>query len=345
MRKKWLKTEDIYLIEEYAKSKKSEIIKHLNRSWPSIQTRASKLGLKRMETEIVGKVAKLWDDESVSYLIKNYEKTEKSVIEKELNRTWSSIQNKAFLLKLKREIANANASNLINGSYEAFYWLGFIMADGHFNSNKQLQINLAKKDLNHLKKFASFVEYTNELTKPSINIDYTNINDWLVSTFKISNIKTYNACDLTKLEHNELFCFCIGFIDGDGCISINGNLTIKCHKSWLENLNIIISSLTNGDYNESIINAEGLAFIQLSKIEHLKRIKQKALDLSLPILERKWMRVKNSKLSKKERGIKNMNECRELFNKGISVKEIIKITGLSKTQIYKQKQIYEKENY
>ena len=37
-----------------------------------------------------------------------------------------------------------------------------------------------------------------------------------------------------------------------------------------------------------------------------------------------------------------MTECQFLFNKGMSVKKIIEETRLSKSQVYKQKQIYEK---
>lgn len=339
MNRNWLEIEDNYLISEYGKNKKEIITKHLDRTWMSIQSRASRLGIKKLETEICGRKSKIWDNESITYLITNYEKTDKGDLIINLGRSWSSIQNKAFLLDLKRDVANANATKLMNDSSEAYYWLGFIMADGHFNINKQLQINLAEKDLNHLKRFAEFVEYTSNLKKPSISIDYTKINNWLVDTFDISNNKTYNPCDLSKLKGDRLFSLCIGFIDGDGCISTNGNLTIKCHKSWLDNINKMVSFLTNGDYNEGRIDAEGLALVQLNKTEHMKVIKQKAIGLKLPMLERKWSRVKETKLSKKERSVKNMNECRELFNKGLSVKEVIEITKLSKSQVYKQKQL------
>ena len=344
MNRNWSEIEDKYLINEYGKSKKEIITKYLGRSWMSIQSRASRLGVKKLETEICGRKAKIWDNESITYLVTNYEKTDKDELIITLDRSWSSIQNKAFLLDLKRDVANANVTKLMNDADEAYYWLGFIMADGHFHTNKQLQINLAEKDLNHLKRFAEFVEYTGELKKPSINIDYTKINNWLVDTFDISNNKTYNPCDLTKLTGDKMFSLCVGFIDGDGCISTNGNLRIKCHKSWLYNINKMVSFLCNGDYNEGRIDAEGLAIVQINKTEHMKAIKQKATDLKLPMLERKWSRVKETKLSKKERSIKNMIECRELFNKGLSVKEVIEITKLSKTQVYKQKQIICKNN-
>lgn len=280
-----------------------------------------------------------WTQTEIEYLIKNYSFEEKEKIRYELNRSWSSIQNKAFLLKIKRNLLNANSVKLTNETNEAYYWLGFIMADGHFNLNNQIQINLAQKDLEHLKKFAKFVEYNGEIEKPKISIGFSKIKDYLDNKFEISNNKTYAPCTLKKLSGDAFFSFIIGFIDGDGSIDTKGYLKIKCHKSWLNNLNEMVRFLSDDDFNEGIINSEGLASIRLTKIETMKKIKLKIIKLNLPVLTRKWDRVDFNKFSKTQRGVKNMNECRELFNKGLSVKEVIEITKLSKAQVYKQKQL------
>jgi hypothetical protein len=297
------------------------------------------LNIKRVDTEIRGRNVKIWDDDSIRYLITNYGNTNKDELIAYLGRGWSSIQNKAFLLDLKREVSNADVTKLINGSYESYYWLGFIMADGHFSLSKQIQINLAKKDLEHLIKFANFVEYKGKLNKPSISINYSKINNWLVETFNVSNNKTYNPCNIDNLSDDNLFSFIIGFIDGDGSINKKGYLYIKCHKSWLDNLNKMVSFLTNGDFNEGRINVEGLALVQLTKIEHMKRIKEKSIILNLPILTRKWSRVDETKYSKKEVSLNNFNSCRDLFKQGFSIREVVEITKLSLSQVYKQKKL------
>ena len=108
MRNKWIKTEDDYLIANYPNKTKGELINYLDRTWLSIQSRASKLGIKRINIEINGRKADIWTDEQINYLKNNYKDENKNFIISYLNRTWSSIQNKAFLLDLKRCVENAN---------------------------------------------------------------------------------------------------------------------------------------------------------------------------------------------------------------------------------------------
>ena len=265
-----------------------------------------------------------WTNTEINYLKQNYETTEKDILLKSINRTWSSVRQKAKLLNLERSegiLLNANAYKLINGSNEAYYWLGFIMADGHFNKNHQLQINLSKNDINHLKLFANFVEYKGFLIKPKISIGIKNIFKELNDIFNISNNKTYNPCDLSKLKEDKFFSFIIGFIDGDGYIDNRGYLTIKCHSSWLNNLNLMIEFLSQNNFNKGKINSEGLALVHLSNIEIMNQIKIKIENLNLPFLKRKWEKIKESRKTKYEKITKI---CFELFEKGLLPKEIIK---------------------
>ena len=222
---------------------------------------------------------------------------------------------------------------------EAYYWLGFIMADGHFNTNNQIQINLAEKDLNHLKKFADFVEYKNNLTKPNINIGFGDIRNYLNEKFNISNDKTHYPCNLDKLSGDSFFSFIIGFIDGDGTINTKGYLTLVSHKNWINNICLMTKEISYGNHYSCKVDNSGLSKGIITNIETMKKIKEKIVKLGLPVLERKWSRVEETKLSKKELGIKNKTECLELFNKGLSVKEVIEITKLSRSQVYKQKEL------
>lgn len=52
---------------------------------------------------------------------------------------------------------------------EKAYWLGFIFADGYISSlnakyKNVFELSLSIKDLNHIKKFNSFMEYNGENT-------------------------------------------------------------------------------------------------------------------------------------------------------------------------------------
>ncbi len=340
MIKKWTKKEDEYVKEKYPLSDKNELLLVLDRTWNSIQHRAKKNKIKRLIIDNKKVKAKIWTDEETIFLINNYQFGDKEFLQDKLQRSWGTICQKALSLKLKRLIfnpKNANSIKLINETNEAYYWLGFIMADGHFSNNGQLQINLSIKDLEHLKKFAKFVEYKKELIKPSIDIGYGEIKKWLIDKFNISNNKTCNPCILTNMFNDSFFSFIIGFIDGDGHINKRGYLTIVCHKSWLNNLNYMVKYLKNGNYTGGKINKSGLALVTLTDIKRMNEIKSKIEDLKLPVLTRKWERIKSTRNEKIEIYKK---KCFDLFNKGLTPKHILKETNISKSFIYKQFKIY-----
>jgi hypothetical protein len=278
---------------------------------------------------------KKWTKEETDYLRENYPYGSKETIINYLARDWSLIRNKAFKLKIKRFVFNpikSNCNNLINETNEAYYWLGFIIADGHFNKNNQLQINIGEKDIKHLQLLNIFLGYENELLKPKLCINYKSIKLWLETKLKITSNKTYNPCDLFSLSGDKLFSFIIGFIDGDGSIDMKGYLHIKCHSSWLNNLNFMVSFLTNNEYNRGIINSEGLASIHLTKINTMNSIKSKIILLNLPFLKRKWDRVKKSR-EEKYNEIKE--ECFKLFELGVLPKEIVKEKNLGRDFTYR----------
>ena len=278
---------------------------------------------------------KKWTKEDIDYLYENYPYGSKEIIINHLDRDWSSIRNKTFKLKIKRFIFNpikSNCNNLINESNEAYYWLGFIIADGHFNKNNQLQINIGEKDIKHLQLLNNFLGYENELSKPKLCINYKSIKLWLETKLKITSDKTYSPSDLSLLSGDKLFSFIIGFIDGDGSIDMKGYLHIKCHSSWLDNLNFMISFLTNNEYNSGIINSEGLASIHLTKINTMNSIKTKIILLNLPFLKRKWDRVKKSRTEKYDELKK---ECFKLFEAGFLPKEIIKQKKIGRDFTYR----------
>lgn len=52
---------------------------------------------------------------------------------------------------------NANLHKLLENSVEAFYWIGFLLADGSFSNGK---IRFAIKDIEQLYKFGDFICYT-----------------------------------------------------------------------------------------------------------------------------------------------------------------------------------------
>lgn len=117
---------------------------------------------------------------------------------------------------------------------EDAYWLGFITADGCIVENKWLQIQLAEKDKEHLKKFCSYMELTSketeEIIKNSFGGAYSRDNP--VVCVKICSVDIINNLKDKGIEPNKsgkekpYKCFSKelekayirGLIDGDGYI-------------------------------------------------------------------------------------------------------------------------------
>ncbi|KKK80632.1 hypothetical protein LCGC14_2821530, partial [marine sediment metagenome] len=77
-------------------------------------------------------------------------------------RTWASIVIQSSKLKIKREL-NPNKlcdlSGLLIDTPISFYWIGFLLADGHFSKRHRVKLVLADKDIEHLNKFKQFVKH------------------------------------------------------------------------------------------------------------------------------------------------------------------------------------------
>lgn len=117
---------------------------------------------------------------------------------------------------------------------EKAYWLGFIFADGAISSSPiregaktqyQFELSLSNKDLDHLKKFAKFIEYKQPLfcdeTRCRLSVyskhlwQVLNVNGCTPQkslTLKFPRIELFKNKDLIK--H-----FIRGYWDGDGCLT------------------------------------------------------------------------------------------------------------------------------
>jgi hypothetical protein len=275
-----------------------------------------------------------WSEFEVKYLKENYQTKDMSEIINDLNRSMSSITNKAYLLDLPNRVNRlCSLKPLLSETNEAYYWLGFLMADGHFTNKGQIQVNLSIKDLEHLKKFSNFVKYENELTKASLYVQDKLIVNEICDRYHLKNNKTYTPPIINNIDGlNNFFSLIIGFIDGDGNIDKNGYLRIKVHKNWSSNIELMMSHLSD-NYNINF-DSYNLVTGSITRIEIMKEVKQKALKLNLPILKRKWDNVNLDKLSKNERREKLDNICFNLFEKDKKPVEVIKYTDISSTFIY-----------
>ncbi len=262
------------------------------------------------------------------YLLKNYPTESKERIMKELDLSWNYIQKKSCLFKIERNIYESKCNNTISklidfSNMESCYWIGFLLADGHINNKNIIEINLSSADEQHLKKLTDFLSLSNKIhTKNSISrltiCDVITISK-LSKIFKWETNKTKKPPTIPPLSYDQIFSLIIGFIDGDGSVSKDG-IRIKCDISWKEIIEYFYSTLTK-EYKTFDITSDGCSFVRIGS-DHIKTIKSKAIELNLPILNRKWGKI-TERVLRKEKGeiVKN------LLNIGKGRSEIKEETG------------------
>lgn len=226
-------------------------------------------------------------------------------------------------------------AKLNDNSMESFYWLGFLLADGHFYKNGRVKICLAEKDIKHLEKFVDFVgcgtvrRYGDKVEVSIMDVHNAEI---LMNKYSITNHKTIDPPNLSALNVQQIKAVSIGFIDGDGHIRKQLNregsiICVKVHKSWLETLpSMFIGS-------KAILQNSGYAFLSIGDNKKIKDLKVFALENNLPIMNRKWDIINLDFISKYEISNERLPIIKEMLDKKTSQKEIATYLGLSKSNL------------
>lgn len=217
--------------------------------------------------------------------------------------------------KLPRNTVNMYQPNklirLLNDTPEAFYWIGYILADGWFYKNEYLGIET--KDEIILNKIINFLDTKYPLIYKQRNQKDHRKNNFSIKIRDIDNIpkifdkfsikenKTYNPPDINILntfDNDLLFSLFIGFIDGDGNVrktKSNGfQITLENHSSWntFHHLyeDFIYSLFDHKKNKETYVrtNNRNYSVICISRKDLILDIHKKAQLLNLPLLERKW---------------------------------------------------------
>lgn len=112
---------------------------------------------------------------------------------------------------------------------EKAYWLGFILADGYINQDKNfLRIKLMQADEQHLQKFCDFIEEPDNIIKHNTGGAYTKDNTCSFIEFDskelIQDLKQYNLHQAKSGKEQPIempniemeLAYLRGMIDGDG---------------------------------------------------------------------------------------------------------------------------------
>ncbi len=282
-------------------------------------------------------------NEEIKILEENYEFGSKELLLSKLHgRDYGTIKWKANKLGLKKKQAvqiKSDLSVLLDNSSETFYWIGFLMADGYMNhKQKRICLEISKKDELHLLKFSNFIKcaninyssfeskspsgksYIKKMCKVSAADKY--MVPKIIEKFNFKPRKTYNPPFLNYLNNDIDLCisFIVGFIDGDGTISSikrNPNLcelSIRCHVSWLDNLQYFSDIICN----EILIVPkkayiyDNCAVIQMNT-KMIKYLYNNIIKLKLPFLERKWNKVNINYINRSEQIEINQNKAIKLM--------------------------------
>ena len=247
-------------------------------------------------------------------------------------------------------------SNLLDNSPESYYWLGFLLADGHFSDKNRVVLSISRKDRDHLKNLRTFLNcdskirdhsfewHGTEYDMSTLSIMDTNSASIIRCKYKIESNKTKQPPDLSSLSEVDKFCVMIGFVDGDGSIQYQTSRTdckisIKCHSSWLDNLRFLFGS--------SRINSAGYAYHCTADNEIIRAWKRKALDLRLPIMQRKWDKIDTNRVSRYKTAEDWQDKAEQLYKDGKSFKDIAALLNKKYTTVYQsilRRNLINKEN-
>ncbi len=159
-------------------------------------------------------------------------------------RGYSQIKYKAHRMGLKRPCytRNGDMSILLADNPVAWYWIGFLMADGSLNAKGLLRAWASVKDRQHIEQLATFLGTgllsDSKRKAVGIGIRDKTIGPQIAAKYDIAHNKTTCPPALNYWGSAEHFIpFFIGFIDGDGTITKRFNtITIVVHGSWRQNL-------------------------------------------------------------------------------------------------------------
>jgi len=250
---------------------------------------------------------------------------------------------------MKDSRVRGNLEKLLKNTYRAYYWIGFLMADGSINyKTYRLKIGLSMRDKIHLLRFADYINCPN-VRKGNNNSIELSIQDKynipkIIKKFGFVSRKSFNACNLFWLDNvdkNFFISFLIGFIDGDGCINYQTNrkdcaIRIKIHSSWFNNLQLLSNKICkplNLMPNKVHINNKGYSLLGFNNSIILNFLRRKTKELRLPVLNRKWDKIDISFKSRIVRSIERKEKIKDLLKQDINQTSIAKLLGMSKSGV------------
>ena len=237
---------------------------------------------------------------------------------------------------------------LLDDTPETYYWIGYLLADGHFYENriKFTQSNLDKISVERFKTYLEAscdIKYNSKFDSYEFSIMNIDNVPKIKNKFDIKENKTYCPPDKKIFEEMDIdllaYLF-IGFVDGDGHIAnlhnrLDYNLRIRVHSSWYDVLDVFINRLF-GLSRYVKINNQGYADVTIGNTQILKQFKKKYFEnISFEPLHRKWDIIDLNYIGKYEQAKITFEKIKELYKQNYSIKDICKMLNLTYALVYK----------
>ena len=237
-----------------------------------------------------------------------------------LNKNIGSIIYKANAIGLKSNRSLLHKKYTINDDYfkipnlQNSYWAGFLAADGCIDDGvrPRIRLKLSNKDKTHLETFQSHCNYDGPLYHfTQSNKEYcsfeTRNKEWvkdLKDNFKITSRKTFTLSPPNLSQENSLAFIC-GYIDGDGCISIDRKtqrsnsklrLSLIGTKEILVWIKLIFDKICDKFNNANVAERNNMSFYVIAGYK-AKFILNHLNKMEIPYLYRKWNKLKCSTIT------------------------------------------------
>lgn len=244
---------------------------------------------------------------------------------------------------------------LLEDSPVSYYWVGFLIADGHMRDGK-IALTIGRPDTHHLKRFKQFIgradwnddPHCDVNGNPRVYASDVQVVPRLMSKFGIEPRKTYHPSFPVDADDDLFYAALIGFIDGDGSICrlsgrVDCNIRLRCHLNWMSMLSEI-SRRVCLDCGADVVSARPVDVGKTGRgnryaevcwsnsiiVNHLKR---KVSDLSLPALDRKWDRIDETRPNRYATARLHEQLVRTMIGEGSTQAEVVGVTGLTSAAV------------
>ena len=236
-------------------------------------------------------------NDSLSSIAKKYG-TKSDTIKRRL-----SVIGETYERRMKRKF-NRSIFHVLDTEEKA-YWLGFILADGYINEDKNfLRIKLAQVDEKHLQKFCLFMEEPDNVIKYDTGGAYTKNNicsfvefdsKELIQDLKLYNLyqgKSGNEQPINMPNEQMELAYLRGMIDGDGHVE-NGYFKYVGSLKSCQYIKNKFSKWYDFKNENKYIYKHGTIFSFEIRSKQVNEILKKIYNNATIYLDRKYQTVQN----------------------------------------------------